>query len=66
MTLTGAKRYVKLLLGEEKAKLWWKLPNPQFGGLIPQDLIDRGRAIKVIKFIEVAKDENKPIDPKHD
>jgi hypothetical protein len=49
------------LLGEffkaepEKVGLWLTTPNPAFGNIIPQDLIDRDRGHKVLQFILAAR-----------
>ena len=41
---------------KEKAELWYKTDNGNFGGVSPELLVNRGRAHKVLKFIEAAKE----------
>lgn len=41
---------------EEKSRFWMEVPNPNFGGVAPIDLIILGRGHKVRAFIESAKE----------
>lgn len=43
---------------DEKAKLWFKTPNPHFGDISPLALIALGRAHKVEAFIKQALNAN--------
>jgi len=43
---------------ENKTMLWFQIPNPQLGGYAPRDLIRLGRFNKLMKFIQIALDEN--------
>lgn len=42
----------------EKALLWLNVSNPNLGGARPMDLITRDRIHKLMRFIEVAIEEN--------
>jgi hypothetical protein len=42
----------------DKASLWFRLPNPSLGGLIPNDLIRMGRIGKLAEFVRNAMAEN--------
>lgn len=42
----------------EKVAIWLDTPNPMFGGTTPSNLILKGRADKVLKFIKTAKEES--------
>lgn len=39
--------------------LWFKVANPQLGGMTPREMIQTGRYKKLIKFIQSALSENK-------
>lgn len=42
----------------DKVSLWFRLPNPSLGGLVPNDLIRLGRIEKLAQFVRNAMDEN--------
>lgn len=42
---------VRAMLGEEKGKLWWDAPNPQFGNLIPKDIWFSHRKQRLKDFV---------------
>jgi uncharacterized protein (DUF2384 family) len=42
----------------EKTLLWFRTPNPLLGGCSPRDMIVRGRAQRLIEFIQQALAEN--------
>lgn len=46
-----------------KTVQWFRIPNPQLGGIRPEEMIQRGRCDKLIRFIQVALEEN--LDPKN-
>ena len=43
---------------QEKAILWFGIPNPLLGGISPKDMIRVGRFKKLLNFIQTALDEN--------
>lgn len=44
---------------EEKTALWFNTCNPQFGRYVkPQDLIDMGRADKLLRTVKLMLEEN--------
>lgn len=43
-----------------KTMYWFYTPNPQLGDVSPFTMICAGREDKLLKFIEIAIDENKP------
>jgi len=43
---------------QSKVKAWLNSENPMFGNTVPADLINRGRAEKVLKWIKAALSEN--------
>lgn len=46
---------VKLHFNDKlKAALWFKTPNPAFGNISPNELIELGRIHKVKQFIDAA------------
>lgn len=44
---------------DDKIKDWLETKNPNLGNLSPLELIKRGRAHKVLEFVESAMEENK-------
>lgn len=50
---------VKEILGPEKALLWWKTPNPMFGGISPMWLCAGPGERKVRAFILDAYEDHK-------
>ena len=42
----------------QKAVLWFKIPNPLLGNVTPRDMIRIGRFAKLLKFIQLALNEN--------
>lgn len=42
-----------------KVDLWFRTPNPSFGGIKPNELIELGRAWKLLQFIENALAANR-------
>lgn len=44
---------------DDKVLAWLKTKNPNLGNVSPLELIKRGRAHKVLEFIESAMKENK-------
>ena len=42
-----------------KTMVWFQLPNPQLGGVTPNEMIDSGKQGKLLRFIQTALDENK-------
>jgi hypothetical protein len=52
------RKLYKFFKDEKKVKAWLNLKNLNFGGFAPIDLIKRGRAHKVLEFINNALDEN--------
>lgn len=60
MTLDEAKEYVIKVLGEEKAKLWWKTKNPHLGGMSPDYMLQVGREKKLLQWIEASKEGYMP------
>ena len=52
---------VSKLMGwpREKVLLWFSTPNPHFGNVSPDHLIERGRIHKVEEFIAASEDENR-------
>lgn len=59
------ERMVEEVLGPEKALLWWKTPNPMFGGIAPMWLCGNGGESKVRSFILNAYEDYKanPLGP---
>ena len=53
--LAAVGRYFK---DENKAILWFKIPNPLLGNVTPRDMIRVGRFNKLYRFIQNALDEN--------
>lgn len=45
---------------KKKVALWFQTKNLNFGGCSPEELMLKGRAHKVAKFVNNALDENKP------
>lgn len=43
----------------DKTIQWFQVTNPHLGGMAPRDMIRVGRFKKLLKFIQVALDENK-------
>lgn len=43
----------------EKAVLWLDTENPLLGHIAPRDMINAGRAEKLLKFIQTQLEENK-------
>lgn len=43
------------ILGEQKAKVWMKTPNLNFGGFSPEALVAANRGHKVVEFIKASK-----------
>jgi hypothetical protein len=41
-----------------KTMLWFQISNPQLGGMSPRDMIRVGRFKKLLRFIQIALDEN--------
>lgn len=52
-------RMVKEMLGEAKAVLWWKTPNPQFGNIAPMWLFVGSQERRVRNFIFDAYENDK-------
>lgn len=42
----------------DKAELWYKAKNPNFGGMSPEQMVLLGREKKVWTFIKNAEEEN--------
>lgn len=42
-----------------KTALWFKTPNPQFGGVSPRDMIRYGRYKKLLQFVLAAREDNR-------
>lgn len=42
----------------EKTALWFRTPNPMFGGISPRDMIRFGRYKKLLKYILESRDQN--------
>lgn len=55
--LAGALEFVAESFNGDtkKAKAWFKMPNLNFGGISPRELILRGKKNKVIQFISSSK-----------
>lgn len=51
---------VALLIGEDKASLWFATANPLLGGVSPQDMLNEGRAVRLRHFIRQALDNYTP------
>lgn len=43
------------ILGEQKAKVWMKVPNLNLGGSSPEALVAANRGHKVVEFIKASK-----------
>lgn len=43
------------ILGEQKAKVWMKIPNLNLGGFSPEALVAANRGHKVVEFIKASK-----------
>ena len=43
---------------EEKTQLWFSSPNPQLGNITPIDMIELGRASKLLAFVQTSLAEN--------
>jgi hypothetical protein len=48
------KLLLKVFNEEDRARMWLRNGNINFGGAVPLDLINAGRAEKVIEFIQAA------------
>ena len=44
---------------EDKALLWFQIPNPMLGNVAPRDMIRIGRFNRLLKFIQTALSENR-------
>lgn len=44
---------------EKKVELWLSTPNPHFGEISPNHLVEIGRAHKVEQFVKACHEENK-------
>jgi len=42
----------------EKTSMWFRLPNPAFGGISPRDMIRFGRYRKLLNFVMASLDES--------
>lgn len=46
------------ILGQTKACVWWKTPNPMLGEVSPAFMLATGRARKLYSFVKQAQQDN--------
>lgn len=51
-------QWVTEILGPEKAKIWWTVPNPLLANVSPQEFLNVYQERKLYNFIQDAKENN--------